>query len=166
MEVVAVDNANMQNMFDQGTIDAALVPEPWGTILTASDGVELLLDYKDIYLDGNYPVAVVVVRKEFMEAHPDIVETFLKIHAETTDAVNENLDGSADSMIAEIAAVTGNTLDKDVVLQSFSRTNVTTTLNEEALQAFAQTSYDQGLISELPDHSLVYPSFADKKAQK
>ena len=49
VEVVAVENANLQNMFDQGTVDAALVPEPWGTILTASDNVDLLLDYQDIY---------------------------------------------------------------------------------------------------------------------
>lgn len=53
-------------MFDQGTVDAALVPEPWGTILTATDEVDLLLDYQDIYLGGNYPVAVVIVRNEFM----------------------------------------------------------------------------------------------------
>lgn len=55
VEVVAVENSNLQNMFDQGNVDAALVPEPWGTILTDSGNIDLLLDYQDIYLDGNYP---------------------------------------------------------------------------------------------------------------
>ena len=80
VEVVAVENANLQNMFDQGTVDAALVPEPWGTILTASDNVDLLLDYQDIYLNGDYPVAVVVVRNEYMEEHPEVEEECLKAH--------------------------------------------------------------------------------------
>ena len=74
--VTAVENADVQNMMDQGNIDAALVPEPWGTTLVSS-GAEILLDYDEVYKEGDYPVAVVVVRKEFMEAYPEVVENFL-----------------------------------------------------------------------------------------
>ncbi len=151
VEVVAVDNSNVQNMFDQGSIDAALVPEPWGTILTASDNIDLLLDYQDIYLDGDYPVAVVVVRKDFLEEYPEVVETFLQVHIDTTDAINADLDGSVEAMIEEIETVTGTAYDKDVVLGSFEKTVVTTELNEDALWEFAQTSYEQDFIDELPD---------------
>ncbi|MCC8105788.1 MAG: aliphatic sulfonate ABC transporter substrate-binding protein [Clostridiales bacterium] len=150
VEVVAVDNSNVQNMFDQGSIDAALVPEPWGTILTASDNIDLLLDYQDIYLDGDYPVAVVVVRKDFLEEYPEVVETFLQVHIDTTDAINADLDGSVEAMIEEIETVTGTAYDKDVVLGSFEKTVVTTELNEDALWEFAQTSYEQDFIDELP----------------
>ncbi|MCD7820485.1 MAG: aliphatic sulfonate ABC transporter substrate-binding protein [Lachnospiraceae bacterium] len=155
VEVVAVDNSNLQNMFDQGNLDAALVPEPWGTILTASDNIELLLDYQDIYLSGNYPVAVVVVRKDFMEEHPDAVETFLQVHIDTTEAINMDLDGSADAMIEEIELITGTEYEKDVILSSFARTTVTTELNEDALWEFAQTCYEEEFIDEMPDESLI-----------
>ncbi|MCC8138286.1 MAG: aliphatic sulfonate ABC transporter substrate-binding protein [Clostridiales bacterium] len=155
VEVAAVDNSNVQNMFDQGSIDAALVPEPWGEILTASDNIELLLDYQDIYLDGEYPVAVVVVRKDFLEEYPEVVETFLQVHIETTDAINADLDGSVDAMIEEIESITGTAYDKDVVLSSFEKTVVTTELNEDALWEFAQTSYDQEFIDEMPGDSLI-----------
>ena len=107
VEVVAVENSNLQNMFDQGAVDAALVPEPWGTILTASENVDLLLDYQDIYLDGNYPVAVVIVRNEFMEEHPDAVETFLQAHLDATEEINSHLEGSVVAMLAELESVTG-----------------------------------------------------------
>lgn len=162
VEVVAVDNSNLQNMFDQGTVDAALVPEPWGTILTASDNVDLLLDYQDIYLNGNYPVAVVIVRNEFMEAHPDAVETFLQAHLEATEEINKNLEGSVDAMIAEIEALTGNTYEKETVISSFARTNVTTTLNQEALDDFADVAYEQGFISALPTEGFVDTSIVDR----
>ncbi|MCC8045287.1 MAG: aliphatic sulfonate ABC transporter substrate-binding protein [Clostridiales bacterium] len=155
VEVVAVDNSNLQNMFDQGSVDAALVPEPWGTILTASDNVELVLDYQDIYYSGNYPVAVIVVRKDFLEEYPEVVETFLQVHVDTTDAINADLDGAVDAMIEEISEVTGNTYEKDVILSSFSRTTVTVELNEDALLEFADVSLAEGFIDELPDDSLV-----------
>ncbi|MCD7882880.1 MAG: aliphatic sulfonate ABC transporter substrate-binding protein [Lachnospiraceae bacterium] len=155
VEVVAVDNSNLQNMFDQGSVDAALVPEPWGTILTSSDNVELVLDYQDIYYSGNYPVAVIVVRKDFLEEYPEVVETFLQVHIDTTDAINEDLDGAADAMIEEIYNVTGNEYEKDVILSSFSRTTFTVELNEDALLEFADVSLAEGFIDELPDDSLV-----------
>lgn len=74
--VSAVANADVANMMERGDIDAALVPEPWGATLL-KDGAELLMDYDEIYMDGAYNVAVVVVRKEFMEKNPEIVEKFL-----------------------------------------------------------------------------------------
>lgn len=162
VKVVAVENSNVQNMFDQGHIDAALVPEPWGTILTARDDVEILADYDELYLNGNYPVTAVVVRNEFLEEYPDIVEKFLQVHMDTTEVFNSHLEDSVSDIVSEIAATTGNTLDKNVVLKSFSKTNITTELNEEALRAFAQTSYDKGFIDQLPGDDLIDMSILDK----
>lgn len=165
VEVVAVENSNLQNMFDQGTVDAALVPEPWGTILTASENVDLLLDYQDIYLDGKYPVAVVVVRNEFMEAHPDAVEAFLKAHLEATETINADPEASVDTLVAELKILTGNDYAKDTVLGAFSRTNMTTVLNEEALEDFADVAYEQGFISALPKDGFVDTSMMDKMTE-
>lgn len=166
VEVVAVENSNLQNMFDQGNVDAALVPEPWGTILTDSGNIDLLLDYQDIYLDGNYPVAVVIVRNEFMEAHPDAVETFLQAHLDATEEINSNLEGSVDAMIAEIESLTGNAYEKETVLSSFARTNVTTELNREALDNFAETSLAQGFISALPKEGFVDTSLVEELSKE
>lgn len=77
--VTAVANADVANMMERGDIDAALVPEPWGATLE-EQGSKILLDYDEIYMEGNYDVAVVVVRKEFLEEHPDLVEKFLQEH--------------------------------------------------------------------------------------
>ena len=40
----------------------------------------MVLNYDEIYLKGQYDVDVVVVRKEFMEKNPDLVEIFLRLH--------------------------------------------------------------------------------------
>lgn len=161
VEVVAVDNSNLQTMFDQGSIDAALVPEPWGTILTENENVDLLLDYQDIFQNGNYPVAVIAVRNEFLEKHEDLVRAFLEAHKDATNALNENPDACIDSIITEIKSVTGNSYTKEVVQSAFTKTNLTTDINTEALYAFAQTSYDQGFIGSMPDEQLVNTSFIE-----
>ena len=70
--VNAVANADVANIMQRGDIDAALVPEPWGATLL-EQGAEMVLDYQQIYLEGQYDVAVVVVRKEFMESNPELV---------------------------------------------------------------------------------------------
>ena len=54
------------------------MPEPWGATLLANDA-EMVLDYNEIFENGEYDVAVVVARKEFMEENPEIVDEFLKI---------------------------------------------------------------------------------------
>lgn len=64
-------------------------------------------------------------------------------------------------MIDEIQSLTGNEYEKDTVLGAFSRTNVTTKLNEEALNAFAQTSYEQGFITALPKEGFVDTSILE-----
>ena len=74
--VNAVANADVANIMQRGDIDAALVPEPWGATLL-EQGAEMVLDYQQIYLEGQYDVAVVVVRKEFMESNPELVAKFL-----------------------------------------------------------------------------------------
>lgn len=163
VEVVAVDNSNLQNMFDQGAVDAALVPEPWGTILTASDNVDLLLDYQEIFHQGNYPVALIVVRNEFLQENPEAVETFLKAHTEATDEVNSNLEDSVDAILSELESLAGNRYDRDTVLDAFTRTNVTTELNTEALDAFAQIAFEQGFISKLPGDGFVDTSMIEKQ---
>ena len=47
--------------------------------------------YDEVYKDGDYPVAVVVVRNEFMEEHPDLVNEFLARHEEVTAYMQENV---------------------------------------------------------------------------
>ena len=38
-----------------------------------------MLDYDEVYMSGDYPVAVVVVRKEFLEHNPEIVDKYLSV---------------------------------------------------------------------------------------
>ena len=151
--VSAVANADVANLMKRGDIDAALVPEPWGATLL-SQGAGLLLDYDEIYMDGDYEVAVVVVRTEFMEEHPEIVETFLAEHEKATDKINEDTAGAVAIINNELKSATGQALDEDIITEAFTRIGVSTELNKESILGFADISLYQGFIGELPDDSL------------
>lgn len=152
--VTAVENADVQNMMDQGNIDAAVVPEPWGSELV-KDGAQIVLDYNELYMDGNYPVAVVVVRNEFMEEHPDIVEAFLDQHEAATVEINDNVQEAAEVINDEINAATGKSIELDVLYSAFEKIVVSTDVNEEAMDDFAQISLDEEFIDELPGDNLI-----------
>lgn len=153
--VSAVANGDVANMMERGDIDAALVPEPWGATLLAQ-GAELLLDYTEIYMEGSYDVAVVVVRKEFMEEHPDVVQTFLEEHAAATEKFMEERETALQIVNAELKAATGKAIQEDIIAEAFTRLEVSTGLNRESIMGFAAISQEEAFIKELPEEETLF----------
>lgn len=153
--VTAVANADVGNMMERGDIDAALVPEPWGATLL-EQGAELLLDYEEIYMDGQYDVAVVVVRKEFMEEHPELVEKFLEAHEAATQKVENDKEISLSIINEELQNATGKSLSESIIKQAFERMGVTTELNKESIMGFAKLSQQETFIKEVPEEKNLF----------
>lgn len=151
--ISAVANADVENVIGRGDVDAALVPEPWGATLL-SKGAELVLDYDEIYMEGNYDVAVVVVRKEFYEKHPEIVEAFLETHQKVTQLILEDTDKALVSINRELKEATGKALGEDVIAEAFTRIKVDDAYNRQSIEEFAKISKAQGFISEVPQSGL------------
>lgn len=151
--VSAVENADVSNTIERGDVDAALVPEPWGATLL-SKGAELLLDYDKIYMQGKYDVAVVVVRKEFREEHPEIVEKFIKAHEEATNSINDDRENALSVINQELQDATGKSLSKELINEAFTRIEVGTDYNKDSIQGFATISKEQGFIAEEPKDNL------------
>lgn len=155
VNVTAVANADVANMMDRGDIDAALVPEPWGATLLEK-GAELLLDYDEIYMEGQYDVAVVVVRKEFMENNPDIVEAFLEAHEQATLKFSTEKEEALKTINAELDSATGKSLSESVISEAFERIAVDSSLNKESVLGFAKISEEQEFIDEQPNPETLF----------
>ena len=154
--VNASSNADILNLIDNGSVDAALVPEPWGTTIENNGNAEILLDYDEVFLEGNYPTAVVVASQDFIEEHPDLVKEFLEAHEEATLYINENMDEARSIVNKEIEETTGKAIDEEVIQNAFTRMTVDTALNKEAIMKFAEISKNEGFISEVPEESDVF----------
>lgn len=155
VNICAISNADVANCMNRGDIDAALVPEPWGATLLAQ-GAELVLDYDEVYMGGDYDVAVIVVRKEFYEKYPELVEQFLDQHQLATDEINENKEDALTIINNEINNSTGKLLSDEVIQEAFTRIKISSELNKESVNGFALISEKQGLIHQAPTDEELY----------
>lgn len=152
----ASSNADILNLIDNGSVDAAVVPEPWGTTIVNNGNAEILLDYDELFLDGNYPSAVVIANGDFMEEHPDLVADFLEMHQDATLFINENPEDAQQIVNTEIELATGKALDNEVIKNAFSRMEVTDTLNKDAIMSFATISKEEAFTTKIPEEKNVF----------
>lgn len=152
----ASSNADILNLIDNGSVEAAVVPEPWGTTIEKNGNAEILLDYDELFLNGEYPSAVVIANGDFMEEHPDYVKEFLEMHKEATLFINENPKEAQEIVNSEIESVTGKSIDADVLESAFSRMTADSALNTEAVMTFANISEEEGFTSKLPEEKDVF----------
>jgi NitT/TauT family transport system substrate-binding protein len=157
--VVQSSNADIANLMDRGNIDAALVPEPWGSILELNRNGQIVLDYNQVDSYGVPATAIVIVRKDFLEAHPDAVEIFIEAHKGATLYINNNVDISIDIINKQIAETTQSMIDKEVLESAFGRLQISYEIPYTSIMNFAQLGVDENLLARLPDDGLTNESF-------
>jgi len=74
VQVLPLANADILALMKQKELDGAWVPEPWTTRLIDEAGGELLVDERDLWPDKKFPTTVLVVTKELLTRHPEIVQ--------------------------------------------------------------------------------------------
>jgi len=157
VNIVQSSNADIPNLMEQKNIDAAFVPEPWGSILELNHGAKLVLDYDEVDVNGIPSTAVVIVRKDFLDSHRDIVEEFIKAHKEATLFINDN---DVRTIInAQISEVTNNEIADDVFYSAFERVVVDEQISKASIMDFAKIGEQEGFIQKLPTEDLIDDSF-------
>ena len=156
VEIVQAANPDIKSLMDKGDIDAALVPEPWGSTLVKDLKANVVLDYNKIWREGKYTTAVVVVRTQFLKEHPDLVEKFLKTHVELTDYINNNKAKAKEMVNAQITELTKKPINKDVLDAAFNRLTVTFDPEKDSVLDFDTLSVNLGLLKEKPDTSNLF----------
>lgn len=151
VEVRQAENPDIKTLLDKGEIDAALVPEPWGSRLVKEVKANVLLDYKDVWKEGKYTTAVIIARTQFIKDHPDIVEKFLRTHVELTDYINKEPEKAKESVNTQIKELTKSALAKDVLDDAFKRLVITNNPEKESVQGFIKLLVETGFLKEEPD---------------
>lgn len=148
VEIVAASNADIMILLDGGNVDAALVPEPWGTRMVSEIDTNILLDEKEVWRNGEYPVALVIVNADFMKKNPQYVEAFLEAHDKVTSIINNDYEAAQDIINQELLNLTGKNLDGDVLSEAFSRLRVTSNIELEVMEEFIEILEIEGLLDE------------------
>lgn len=150
-QIIQAENPDIKTLLDRGDIDAALVPEPWGSRLIKEVNANVVLDYNQVYKQGGYTSTVVIARKDFINKHSDIVKKFIQTHVQLTKYINENSDAVKKVLNLQINKLTKTSIPKDILDASFKRLIITNNPEKESILDFAKVSKELGLINQEPD---------------
>lgn len=142
--------ANVQALFESKQMDAAAVPEPWGTYLVETTGAKVLAEWDQVAWGETLPSVVLVSTKAFVKENPELVKKFLKGHQESIDFVNNNKDESIKAINEKLYELTQKKMPEDILAKSWDRMNFTSEVHTDALQQWANASYDLKFIKQQP----------------
>jgi NitT/TauT family transport system substrate-binding protein len=156
VEVVPTANPQILDLFRLGHIDGAWVPEPWGSRLIVEGQGELFLDERDLWPEGDFVTANIIVRTGFLQEHPDLVRAWLDAHVTVTEWI---LDHPAEAQLLvneEIERLTGSRLGDEVMAMAWSRLRPTWDPISASLLASARAAFEAGFLLQSPDLTGIY----------
>jgi NitT/TauT family transport system substrate-binding protein len=151
VDVLPTQNPDALNLFRQGEIDGAWVPEPWATRLIQEAGGEIFLDERELWPDGQFVTVHLVVSTEFLEEHPDTVKKLVQASVETTEWINDNPVDAQQLVNKGIEEDTGAALPPAVIEAAWANLEVTYDPITVSLFGSADSAKALGFIDEVPD---------------
>ncbi len=148
--VLPVTNAEQPALMASGEIDAAWVPEPWGSRLVVENGATIIAEEKDLWPDKQFTLTVVVTTPKFLAEHPDVLEKLLIVHSRWTDRLTAEPARYAPQLDDAIGQLTGKKLPAGVTESALSRVKFTDEPLARTLTTMAQWSFDLGLVRQPP----------------
>ncbi len=130
--------------FDSKQIDAAWLPEPWVSRLVADKTAVLVLDERDRWPGRKFATTVVIVRTEFMNQHPDLVQKLLEAHAESVAYINAHPSEAKIVIGKRIADLTKKSIPPAVLSSALAHTDITYDPLPASVQTFAAWSEELG----------------------
>ncbi|WP_341997166.1 ABC transporter substrate-binding protein [Microbacterium sp. LWH7-1.2] len=118
VQITPTENAQTLTLFQDGQLDGAWLPEPWVSRLVIDAGAHVLQDEADLWEDGAFPTTVLLVRKEFLDEHPDVVADLLKGHEAAVNWIADNPDEAPAVINGAIEKETGKPLADAVITRA------------------------------------------------
>lgn len=146
-DVNIVPQANAEGLaaFASGQIDGAWVPQPWVAEYLKA-GARELVNEKTLWPDGKFVTTNVIVRTEFLAAHPDAVAAFLDGHVAALNEIADNPEAAAAAANANLQALTGSELAPDVLAKAWADVDFTADPLPATLAASAEHAESVGLL--------------------
>lgn len=156
VKLVPTENSQILDLFRQGQIDGAWVPEPWASRLIVDGGGSLYLDERDLWPNGDFVTAHVIVATSFLESHADLVQKWLTAHVAVTLWEAQNASEAKRLCNEAIKGITNASLSSAVMDGAWGRMRVTYDPISASLVKSAQSAYEAGFLDEEPDLDGIY----------
>lgn len=147
VQLIAMAPADTLTAMKQGQVDAALLPEPWGTQI-ANEGIgDIIVDWDQVPPNkGNYPLTIIVAGDKFLKGHRDLAKSVLLANEDAIVYLKSHPDDAYSLVSDELAALTGKGLDAGLIQAALTHLSLTTDIDQEALKTMAQVAVDAGYV--------------------
>ena len=144
VEIIPVKNSDILALFLGKQIDAAWVPEPWAARIKKDTGAQTVVDERDLWPDRKFSSAVLVVRTDYANALPEVVQKFLRAHLDTLEWIKNYEIRAKSAANSEIKKLTGKALAKDVLDEAWSHVSFSDDPNQASIEIFAKAAINAG----------------------
>lgn len=156
VKVIPTANADTLTLFQKGELDAAWVPEPWGTRLIQEAGGKLFLDEKTLWPNGKWVTTNLIVKTSFLKDHPDVVLNLLRAQVETTAWINANPEDAKKLVNQGIEQITSKALKQATIDAAWKNILFTDDPVASSLFKSADDAFALGFLDSKPDLSKLY----------
>jgi NitT/TauT family transport system substrate-binding protein len=146
VSILPQDNAQTLDLFKQGDIDGAWVPEPWATRLVQEGGGKVLVDERTLWPKGRYVTTQLIVRTDFLKDHPDAVKRLLEGQVASNNFIKTDPQRAQQLVGQGIDRATGKPLAADVIAASFQNLAFTNDPIASSLRKSAKDAEAVGLL--------------------
>lgn len=154
--VLPASNSDIVTLMLKKSIDGAWVPEPWVTTLVHQANGKIFLDERSLWDGGKFVTAHIVVRPEFLKAHPDAIKKFLEANVDEINWINNNPDQARQAFNTEQEKITNKPIPDAQLKEAFSRLDITYDPIVSSLYKSADNQYKIGFLDSKPDLSGIY----------
>ena len=157
VSVIPTENATTLTLFQKGEIDGAWVPEPWATRLVQQAGGKVFLDEKSIWPENKFVTTHIIVRTEYLEKNPDVVESFLRANIKVIEGINADPEKAKATTNDAIKEITNAALAKEVIDAAWKNLEFTWDPVAGSLKTSADNAYALGFLGlKKPDLGEIY----------
>jgi NitT/TauT family transport system substrate-binding protein len=157
VEILPAKNADILTLFLKKDIDGAWVPEPWGERLIKEANRKLFLDERDLWPDGKFVTGLIIVRTDYLQNNPDVIEKLLKAHVDETDKINNNKEEAIKTFNTELKKITHQTIPEDVLRDALTKLEFTYDPIQQSLYKSAEDAFNLGFLGKTkPDLSNIF----------
>lgn len=144
--VINLDNSDTVTQFASGEIDGAWVPEPYASILE-SEGGTVLVDEAELWPDGQFVTTHLLVRQQFIDEHPELLDDLLEGQIEANTWIADNSDDAKTLVGDYITSKTGSEIPADALDSAWSKLTFTDDPIADSLIGSAEHAADVGFFA-------------------
>ncbi len=157
VDVVPTANPDIVNLFKQGQIDGAWVPEPWASTLVLQADGQVFVDERTLWPGGRFATTNVVASIRLLAERPDAVKALLKAHVEALDYLAASPADARKTVGEQIARITTQPVPADLLERAFANQDATYDPLVPSVLAQADNAFALGFLGDTkPDLSRLF----------